>query len=39
MVSIVDPVSMLGVVEDSDLEPVADEARERLRRVEQALRV
>ncbi|MCL7453087.1 MAG: DUF302 domain-containing protein [Anaerolineae bacterium] len=39
VVSIVDPVSMLGVVEDPDLEPVADEARERLRRVAQALRV
>jgi uncharacterized protein (DUF302 family) len=37
VVSIVDPISMLGVVEDPELEPVADEARARLERVAQAL--
>lgn len=37
VVSIVDPLSMLGVVETPDLEPVADEARTRLKRVAEAL--
>jgi uncharacterized protein (DUF302 family) len=37
VVSIVDPISMLGVVEDPELKPVADEARARLQRVAQAL--
>ena len=37
VVSIVDPISMLGVVEDPGLKPVADEARARLQRVAQAL--
>jgi uncharacterized protein (DUF302 family) len=37
VVSIVDPISMLGVVDDPDLQPVADEARARLERVAQAL--
>jgi len=37
VVSIVDPISMLGVVKNSDLEPVANEARARLQRVSQAL--
>ncbi len=32
-VSIVDPVMMLGVVENPSLEPIAEEAREKLRRV------
>jgi hypothetical protein len=36
-VSIVDPISMLGVVENPELDPVADEARNRLRRVIEAL--
>ena len=38
VVSIVDPISMLGVVESPELEPVADEARTRLGRVAEALR-
>jgi len=37
MVSIVDPISMLGVVENPELNPVADEARSRLQRVIEAL--
>ena len=37
VVSIVDPISMLGVVESPQLEPVADEARARLERVAKAL--
>jgi uncharacterized protein (DUF302 family) len=37
-VSIVDPLSMLGVVQHPDLEPVAAEARARLDRVAQALK-
>ncbi len=36
-VSIVDPISMLGVVENPELEPVASEARTRLRRVIETL--
>jgi len=38
-VSIVDPLSMLGIVNHPDLEPVAEEARARLDRVAAALRV
>jgi uncharacterized protein (DUF302 family) len=37
MVSIVDPISMLGVVESPGLDPVAGEARARLERVVDAL--
>ncbi len=37
VVSIVDPISMLGVVESPKLEPVASEARARLERVVEAL--
>ena len=37
VVSIVDPLSMLGVVGNPELEPVADEARTRLQRVIEAL--
>lgn len=37
VVSIVDPISMLGVVENPALNPVADEARSRLQRVIEAL--
>jgi len=37
VVSIVDPIAMLGVVENPDLEPVAQEARTRLQRVVEAL--
>jgi uncharacterized protein (DUF302 family) len=37
VVSIVDPISMLGVVESAELEPVASEARARLQRVIGAL--
>jgi len=33
VVSIMDPVAMLGVVENPALDPVADEARARLQRV------
>jgi uncharacterized protein (DUF302 family) len=35
--SIVDPISMLGVVEGPELDPMADEARTRLQRVVAAL--
>ena len=38
-VSIVDPLSMLGFINQPDLEPVAAEARARLDRVAQALTV
>jgi len=38
VVSIVNPLSMLGVVESPDLEPIADQARTRLKRVAEALR-
>ena len=38
-VSIVDPLSMLGIVQHPDLEPVAEEARARLDRVAKALQV
>ena len=38
VVSIVDPASMLGVVQNPDLAPVAEEASTRLKRVAQALR-
>ncbi|MEE8390158.1 MAG: DUF302 domain-containing protein [Anaerolineae bacterium] len=37
VVSIVDPISMLGVVENPELEVVAQEARARLQRVIEAL--
>jgi len=37
VVAIVDPISMLGVVENPELNPVADEARTRLQRVMEAL--
>ncbi len=37
VVSIVDPISMLGVVENPALNPVAEEARTRLQRVLDAL--
>ena len=37
VVSIVDPISMLGVVESPELDPVASEARARLERVGKAL--
>jgi uncharacterized protein (DUF302 family) len=37
MVSIVDPLSMLGVVQSPELKPVAEEARARLERVAEAL--
>jgi uncharacterized protein (DUF302 family) len=37
VVSIVDPISMLGVVDSPELEPVANEARARLQRVAEAL--
>ncbi len=36
-VSLVDPIGMLGFVAHPDLEPVAEEARQRLARVAQAL--
>lgn len=36
-VAIIDPLSMLGVVDNPELEPVADEAREKLQRVAAAL--
>lgn len=36
-VSLVDPLSMLGVVDNADLQPVADEARSRLETVFGAL--
>ena len=38
-VAIIDPLSMLGIVNHPDLEPVAEEARARLDRVAAALRV
>jgi uncharacterized protein (DUF302 family) len=38
VVSIVDPISMLGVVDSPELKPVADEARGRLERVATALK-
>ena len=37
-VSIVDPMSMLGVVKNPDIEPVAEEARTRLERVAVSLK-
>ncbi len=37
VVAIVDPISMLGVVENPELKPVADDARARLQRVIEAL--
>lgn len=37
VVSIVDPMSMLGAVENPGLDPVADEARTRLQRVIKSL--
>ena len=37
VVSIVDPLSMLGMVGNPELEPMADEARTRLQRVIEAL--
>jgi uncharacterized protein (DUF302 family) len=37
VVSIVDPVSMLGIVENPGLEPIASEAQFRLRKVYEAL--
>jgi len=36
-VSLIDPIGMLGFVAHPDLEPVAEEARQRLARVAQAL--
>jgi len=38
VVSIVDPISMLGVADNAALDPIANEARERLKRVIKALR-
>jgi uncharacterized protein (DUF302 family) len=38
-VALVDPLAMLGVVANPDLKPVAEEARARLERVADALRV
>ncbi len=38
VVSIIDPVSMLGVVESPEIDPVAAEARERLQRVVESLK-
>jgi uncharacterized protein (DUF302 family) len=37
IVNIIDPISMMGVVEDPNLAPVAQEARKRLQRVSDAL--
>ncbi|MDF1499701.1 MAG: DUF302 domain-containing protein [Anaerolineales bacterium] len=37
VISIIDPISMLGIVESPGLQSVADEARSRLRRVFEAL--
>jgi uncharacterized protein (DUF302 family) len=37
VVSIVDPLSMLGIVQSPELQPVADEAGARLERVAKAL--
>lgn len=36
-VSLVDPISMLGVVKDPDIEPIAQEARTRLERLAASL--
>jgi uncharacterized protein (DUF302 family) len=36
-VALVDPLSMLGIVTNADVQPVADEAAARLKRVRQAL--
>jgi uncharacterized protein (DUF302 family) len=38
-VAIIDPLSMLGLVQHTDLEPIAEEARARLDRVAVALKV
>jgi uncharacterized protein (DUF302 family) len=38
VVSIVDPISMLGIVENPGLEPIAHEAQTRLKRVYETLR-
>jgi uncharacterized protein (DUF302 family) len=38
-VAIIDPLSMLGIVQHPDLEPVAEEARARLDRVVETLKV
>ncbi len=38
MISIVDPLSMLGVIADPALEPIAEQAREKLERVAETLR-
>lgn len=38
MVALVDPLSMLGVMTNPGLEPIAQDARERLERAAQALR-
>ena len=38
-VAIIDPLSMLGLVQHPDLEPIAEEARARLDRVAAALKV
>jgi uncharacterized protein (DUF302 family) len=38
LVALVDPVSMLGVIDNAELEPVAQEARTRLERAAAALR-
>ena len=37
-ISIVDPISMLGVVKNPDIEPIAQEARTRLERVADSLK-
>jgi uncharacterized protein (DUF302 family) len=37
VVAILDPIAMLGVVDNPELDPVAEEARSRLRRVYEAL--
>jgi len=37
VVSIVDPISMLGIVENPGLEPIANEAQSRLRKVYETL--
>lgn len=37
-VSIIDPISMMSVVSNSDVEPVAEEARTRLERVTESLK-
>ncbi len=38
MIALVDPITMLGVLPNPELEPVAQEARTRLERVAEALR-